>query len=120
MSDESNSRIAEALDATKGLIADLDRRSRITEQLLTEIKGDLKQVSETAARLSTLVWTGNGNDSLITRVSLLERTVKEQAAQIKEAQAEQARFKARLLTAVVGLVGTLVTAAASFITALAK
>lgn len=110
MPTDDASRIAEALEATKQIVAELDQRARVTEQILTEIKSDLRQVTDTASRLAQLIWTGNGTDSLLTRMSLIERTVSEQKQQLKESREAQAKFKAALIPALLGLVGTLAAA----------
>lgn len=105
-SDEA-SRIAEALEATKQLVSELDRRARMTEGILTEIKADLRQVSETATKLSTLIWTGNGSESLLTRLALIERQVAAHENTIKEQRDAQVKFKAALVTSLIGLAATL-------------
>lgn len=126
--------IQAALKATREIVSDLDKRSRASEQVLTEIRGDLRQVTETSQRLANLIWTGNGTDSLMTRVTLLEAAVgrletalheeqedreKERAtaaaAKTKEEQA-QARVRVAWVTSIISMV----TAIACALIALAK
>lgn len=110
-----SSRIADALEATKQIVSDLDSRSREADRLLTEIRHDLKTVSEITNKLSVLVWTGNGNDSLMTRVTILERTSSGLSEKLKTAEAEKVKFRTAFLTSVVAALASLGSALIAFL-----
>ena len=103
-------RIVEALDATRQLVADLDERSRAQDSMLQEIRHDFRSVTETVERLSTLMWTSNGHDSFVTRLTLAERDMADVKAMLKEHRAAQVRLKAAVLPAMIGLIGAIATA----------
>ena len=88
--------IQEALKATREIVSDLDKRSRASDQVLIQIQADLRQVTQTSQRLADLIWTGNGADSLMTRVTLLEDALSRLEAALREEQADREKEKERM------------------------
>ena len=126
--------IQAALKATREIVAELDKRSRASDQVLIQIQADLRQVTETSQRLANLIWTGNGADSLMTRVTLLEGALgrleedlrEEQDDREKEqerredAKAKESQSEGRIKTAWITSIVSMVTAIACALIALSK
>lgn len=111
MADADAHRIAAALEATQQIVSDLDTRSRDADKLLTEIRHDLKSVTETTQKLSVLVWTGNGKDSLMTRMTLMERTIGNLEGKVKAAEAEKSKMRTAMISSMASVIAALGAAA---------
>lgn len=111
MADADAQRIAAALEATQQIVSDLDARSRDADRLLTEIRHDLKSVTETTQKLSVLVWTGNGKDSLMTRMTIMERTVGSLESKLKNSEAEKSKLRTALISSMASVIAALGAAA---------
>ena len=103
-------RIAEALEATRNLVNTVDERGRDMDRKLSEMSRDLQQIAKVTEHLQVLVWTGNGHDSLLTRVTLIEREVAALSGRMKSSEAEKAKLK-------VALIGSLTSVAVAILSA---
>ncbi len=109
-------RIVEALESTRKIVTDLHERTRDIELLVRDIQNQLGGVVSVTNKLQTLVWTGNGTDSLMTRVAIIEKGLGSVTASLKELEGEKQKVKTSLIASLVALVGTLVSVVFKLVT----
>ncbi len=102
-------KIVEALESTKKIVTDLNDRTRDIELLVRDIQNQLGGVVGVTNKLQTLVWTGNGSDSLTTRVAIMEKNIASVTSSVKELDGEKQKVKTALIASLVALVGTLIS-----------
>ena len=110
MDEAQAARIAEALETTRTIVKDLDTRSRQQQEVLIEIRHDVRAAGETATKLNTLIFTGNGSKSLMTRVSLLEQNVLRVENSLERERLDKSKVRAAWITSMLALLGTLTAA----------
>lgn len=100
-------KIVEALESTRKIVTDLNERTRDIELLVRDIQNQLGGVVSVTNKLQTLVWTGNGTDSLMTRVAIMEKSVAAIAEGLKSLEGEKQKVKTSMIVSLLALVGTL-------------
>lgn len=88
-SNNNNTEFVKALSETAFLAQTLLSEIQSNATSLAKLETKLETLSESVKSLSTIIRDGNGNGSLITRVAIIERDIKELREDIdKEAQNE--------------------------------
>lgn len=100
-------KIVEALESTRRIVTDLNERTRDIELLVRDIQNQLGGVVSVTNKLQTLVWTGNGSDSLVTRMAIMEKSVTSIADGLKSLEGEKQKVKTSMIVSLLALVGTL-------------